>query len=95
MPRTGPRRVLVGTKVLPKTVERLDALAADADAGSRSDIARLGIELTASSTAARRRGACGLHEDRVEDMFVLTLPTGDEIWFCETTQQVTQGVPQG
>ena len=93
MPRPGPRRELVGAKVLPETVERLDANAT-AGAGSRSDVARLGIELAAAGLVNRRPGLCRLHGDQREDaMFVLVLPNDDEWWFCETTQQLTQGTP--
>lgn len=94
MPRPGPRRELVGAKVLPETVERLDANAA-AGAASRSDVARLGIELAAASIVNRRPGLCRLHDGQREDaMFVLVLPDDREWWFCETTQQLTEGEAQ-
>ncbi|WP_158375557.1 hypothetical protein [Cellulosimicrobium cellulans] len=90
MPRPGPRRELVGAKILPDTVARLDANAV-AGAGSRSDVARLGIELAAAGIVNRRPGLCHLHNQREDAMFVLVLPNDDEWWFCETTQRLTQG----
>lgn len=94
MPRPGPRRVAVGAKVLEETAERLDANAVAAGAGTRSDIARLGIELVAASVVNRRPGLCGLHGDqREEGMYVVVLPGGGEAWFCESTQQTAQGGP--
>lgn len=91
MPRPGPRRELVGAKVLPETVERLDANAT-AGAATRSDVARLGIELAAASIVNRRPGSCRLHDGQHEDaMFVLVLPDHHEWWFCEATQQLTVG----
>lgn len=94
MPRPGPRRELVGAKVLPETLERLDASVATAGADTRSDIARLGIELIAAATVTRHPGLCHLHgNQREEAMYVVDLPGGEQRWFCETTQQLTQGTP--
>ena len=92
MPRPGPRRILVGAKVLPDTVERLDANAT-AGGASRCDVARLGVELASASVVNRRPGLCQLHGGQHEDaMFVLVLPDDHEWWFCETTQQLTAGL---
>ncbi|HEY0187033.1 MAG TPA: hypothetical protein VGC67_06060 [Cellulomonas sp.] len=77
---------------MPETIERLDANAAEAGAETRSDIARLGIELAAASLATRHPGLCCLHGDqREEAMYVVG---GEQRWFCESTQQLTQGTQQ-
>lgn len=95
MSRPGPRRVLLGVKVLPDTIERLDALTVAAGAESRSDVARVGVELVAAGLVTRRPGLCRVHDGGREDaMYVVELPGGGDRWFCETTQQFTRGEAQ-
>lgn len=94
MPRPGPRRILVGAKVHPDTAAALGRQATITGNDGPSEVARVGLELVASLPIVRRPGSCGLHGGaREEQMYLIEQPSGDQWWFCETTQQITQGAP--
>jgi len=90
MPRQGPRRPLLGVKTAQADIDALDARAATTD-WSRSDLARAGVSIVATSHAARVRGWCGTHAADEDGMLRLDLPDGTQLWFCATTQALTQG----
>lgn len=52
MPRTGPRRVMIGVKLLPAAIAYIDELA-EAEGVNRSEMVR---RLLAEAVAARRKG---------------------------------------